>query len=84
MAKKGYTEKQRYMFVYLIAVFLVDVIGLYIRKAFKIDQFYFYLPFNIFSIFYFNYFFNKEYESKNYKNFLTLISAIALILVLYI
>lgn len=82
--KKKYTAKQRYMFVYLIVVFLVDIIGLYIRKVFKIDQFYFYLPFNLFSIFYFGYFFNKEYKSKNYKNFLNILTAVALVFVLYI
>ena len=39
--KKGYTAKQKYFFLYLVAVFIVDVLGLvFIRKAFKIHQAY--------------------------------------------
>lgn len=82
--KKDYTEKQRYMFVYLIAVFLVDVLGIYLRKLFLINQYYFYIPFNLFSVFYFGYFFSKDYKSKRYKSFLTFITAVSLVLVSYL
>ena len=37
--------------------FIVDVLGIYIRQAFQIDQFYLFMPFNVLSIVYFSYFF---------------------------
>ena len=55
--KKGYTTKQKYFFLYLVAVFIVDVLGLvFIRKAFKIHQTYLfshlsYFPYCILDIF---------------------------------
>ena len=63
--KKGYTAKQKYFFLYLVAVFIVDVLGLvFIRKAFKIHQTYLFFPFIIFSILYFRYFYIQDYKTK--------------------
>ena len=50
--KKGYTAKQKYFFLYLVAVLIVDVFGLLIRKTFDLPQAYLYFPFIIFSILY--------------------------------
>ena len=43
--KKGYTAKQKYFFLYLVAVLIVDVFGLLIRKTFDLPQAYLYFPF---------------------------------------
>ena len=76
--KKGYTTKQKYIFVYLVAVFIVDVIGFeYIRKAFNIHQTYLFFPFIIFSILYFRYFFIQDYKTKKDHYFLNAIAAIS-------
>ena len=77
--KKGYTAKQKYFFVYLVIVFIVDVIGFeYIRKAFNIHQTYLFFPFIIFSILYFRYFYVQEYKTKKDHYFLNTISAISI------
>ena len=62
--KKGYTAKQKYFFLYLVAVLIVDVFGLLIRKTFDLPQAYLYFPFIIFSILYFRYFYVQEYKTK--------------------
>ena len=82
--KKGYTTKQKYIFVYLVAVFIVDVIGFeYIRKAFNIHQTYLFFPFIIFSILYFRYFFIQDYKTKKDHYFLNAIAAISVGMSLY-
>ncbi len=82
--KKGYTHKQRFMFVYLIAVFFVDVLGIYIRQAYQIDQFYLYMPFNVLSIVYFSYFFGIDYQNNINKYFLYGVSFLTLLVITYI
>ena len=69
--KKGYTHKQRFMFIYLIAVFFVDVLGIYIRQTYQIDQFYLFMPFNVLSIVYFSYFFLVDYQNSINNIFFT-------------
>ena len=82
--KKGYTAKQKYFFVYLVIVFIVDVIGFeYIRKAFNIHQTYLFFPFIIFSILYFRYFYVQEYKTKKDHYFLNTISVISIGMSLY-
>ena len=82
--KKGYAHKQRFMFIYLIAVFFVDVLGIYIRQAFQIDQFYLFMPFNVLSIVYFSYFFGIDYQNNINKYFLYGISFLTLLVITYI
>lgn len=79
-----YTEKQRYFFLFMIAVFLADTLGFYIRKIFKIEQIFFYFPYYIFSIFYFNYFFSRDYKDRNNKIFLNIISVVSLIIICFL
>ena len=82
--KKGYTAKQKYFFVYLVIVFIVDVIGFeYIRKAFNIHQTYLFFPFIIFSILYFRYFYIQDYKTKKDHYFLNAIAAISIGMSLY-
>ena len=82
--KKGYTAKQKYFFVYLVIVFIVDVIGFeYIRKAFNIHQTYLFFPFIIFSILYFRYFYIQDYKNKKDHYFLNAIAAISIGMSLY-
>ena len=82
--KKGYAHKQRFMFIYLIAVFFVDVLGIYIRQTYQIDQFYLYMPFNVLSIVYFSYFFGIDYQNNINKYFLYGISFLTLLVITYI
>lgn len=82
--KKGYTHKQRFMYIYLIAVFFVDVLGIYIRQAFQIDQFYLFMPFNVLSIVYFSYFFWVDYQNNINKYFLYGISFLTMLVITYI
>ena len=76
--KKGYTAKQKYFFLYLVAVLIVDVFGLLIRKTFDLPQAYLYFPFIIFSILYFRYFYVQEYKTKKDHYFLNTISVISI------
>jgi hypothetical protein len=72
------------MFIYLIAVFFVDVLGIYIRQAFQIDQFYLFMPFNVLSIVYFSYFFLVDYQNNLNKYFLYGISFLTMLVITYI
>ena len=76
--KKGYTAKQKYFFLYLVAVLIVDVFGLLIRKTFDLPQAYLYFLFIIFSILYFRYFYVQEYKTKKDHYFLNTISVISI------
>lgn len=77
--KKGYTDKQKFFFIYLILVFIVDIIGvLYIRKTFKIPQTYLFFPLVIFSILYFRYFYIQDYKTKKDHYFLNVVTVISI------
>ena len=76
--KKGYTAKQKYFFLYLVAVLIVDVFGLLIRKTFDLPQAYLYFPFIIFSILYFRYFYAQDFKTKKDHYFLNAIAAISI------
>lgn len=80
---KKYGKKQRYFFLYMISVFLVDNLGYYIRLFFKIDQFYFYFPLFFVTICYFTYFFTQEYKDILNRILLIFASLLSMLLVAF-
>lgn len=82
--KKGYISKQKYFFIYMITVFVLDVLGnLYIKNSFKINSNYLFFPQILMMFLYFRYFFIKDYEHKNDRKFLNSVTALSLLLTFY-
>lgn len=80
---KKYSKKQRYFYLYIILIFLIDVLGGIVRIDFyHINQFYFYFPLFIFTIFYFGYFFIQDYKTKTNRLLLLLFTFLALIILI--
>lgn len=65
---KKSNKKQRFFYLYISSVFMVDVVGYFLRSEFKINQIYFYLPYLIISILYFGFFYSFDYKGFNWYN----------------
>ena len=60
---KKYGKKQRHFYLYIVFIFIVDVLRNYIDYLrYEINQFYFYFPLFFVTVCYFVYFFIQEYK----------------------
>lgn len=81
---KKYTKKQRYFYIYITLIFLIDVFGGVLRiDYYHLNQFYFYFPLFIFTILYFGYFFIQDYKDRINRILLFFSTALALTAVLF-
>lgn len=67
---KRYSDKQRYFYFFIVAIFLLDAVGYFVRPYIKVNQIYLYLPVLFISILYFGYFYSFDYKKSKFYHLL--------------
>lgn len=80
--KKNIKSRQNYFFLYITFVFIIDVLGGFLRKKIQINQFYFYFPYTLFHIIYFGFFYYLAFKNKlSFKRITIVITFVSFFLI---
>ena len=79
LLKKNIGYKQKYFFVYLIIVFITEILGYILRKNFGVNYFYFYFPGVILNVLYFGLFYCIEFRNLSFKRFTIFLTVFSLV-----
>ena len=81
---KKNTKKQRYFYIYIGAVFFLDIVPAYLFKSWiNINQFYLYYSLLLITILYFVYFYLNDYKDKFNRIILVSLAILSLVFIVF-